>query len=128
IPIVTPITRGSTVYILNEDNQYHNVYSHTPKASFNIGRRPPGAMYPQRINKAGVVKLFCDIHDHMQAFVVSLDTPYFTKARSDGSYSMSGLPDGRYRVEVFHPKLPGSRREIQVRGGQSLSLNFSLSR
>ncbi|MEL6633546.1 MAG: carboxypeptidase regulatory-like domain-containing protein [Bacteroidota bacterium] len=128
IPVVTPITRGSTVYILNEDNQYHNVYSRTPRASFNIGRRPPGAMYPQKINKTGVIKLFCDIHDHMQAFVVSLETPYFAKVRSDGSYTMNGLPDGRYRVEVFHPKLPSSSREIQVKGGQSLALNFALSR
>jgi len=42
IPHVLPVTKGTTVYLLNEDEFFHNIYSLTPGSRFNIGRRPPG--------------------------------------------------------------------------------------
>lgn len=41
IPHVIAVTVGSTIYILNEDNEYHNVFSRTPRVSFNKSRRYP---------------------------------------------------------------------------------------
>ena len=117
LPKVVAVTKGSTVYILNEDNQYHNVYSRTPKASFNIGRRPPGHSYPQKINKVGVVRLFCDIHEQMQGYILSFDTPYFTRVDENGEYRLEDLPDGRYRLEVLHPGKPKSTLELELTGG-----------
>jgi len=123
-PEVLPITRGSTIYILNEDNEYHNVYSRTPGATFNIGRRPPGHMYPQKIGVSGVIRVFCDIHEHMEAYILSLDTPYFTRVEANGRYQLDGLPDGKYRIELFHPEYPAYEGEIQLLSGQALSFDI----
>ncbi len=103
IPHVLPITQGTTIYFLNEDEFFHSIYSLKPGHRFNIGRRPPGSPYALKIQKAGAIKLSCDIHPHMEAFILSLDTPYFTRVDAKGNYTLQNLPPGKYRLEVFHP-------------------------
>ncbi len=126
IPLIEAVTVGSTVYLLNEDNDYHNVYSRTPKASFNIGRRPPGHMYPQLIKKVGIIKVFCDIHEHMKAYVLSLDTPYFVRIDKQGNYRISNLPDGVYQLEVFHLDKQTDLKRVELRGGGMFTENIDL--
>ncbi|MDW3652853.1 MAG: hypothetical protein R8P61_37585 [Bacteroidia bacterium] len=128
IPQVLLITPGSTVYFLNEDNQYHNVFSRAPRASFNIGRRPPGHVYPKRIDRTGTIKIFCDIHAHMRAYVISVDTPYFSRLDARGEYEIRNLPDGRYRMEIIHPMLDSYSREIELEGGENLFRSWDLNR
>ena len=126
IPQVLPVVVGSVVYFLNEDNEYHNVYSRTPRSAFNIGRRSPGNTYPQKIQKTGVINVSCDIHPHMSAVVLSLDTPYFTRVQPNGTYSIEGLPAGRYSVRLFHKFMGTMSQEVEVRGNTA-QLNFALS-
>ncbi|MEM8900165.1 MAG: carboxypeptidase regulatory-like domain-containing protein [Bacteroidota bacterium] len=126
IPQVLPVVVGSVVYFLNEDNEYHNVYSRTPRSAFNIGRRSPGNTYPQKIQKTGVINISCDIHSHMNAVVLSLDTPYFTRVKPDGTYSITGLPAGKYSARLFHKFLGTMSREVEVRANTA-QLNFALS-
>lgn len=126
LPLVTAITKGTTVYILNEDNEYHNVFSRTRGSSFNIGRRPPGQTYPQQITKTGVIKLFCDIHEHMEAFILSLETPYFARVGADGQYRIAGLPEGKYMMEVYHPNIKETYQEIEVKGDKAHTFNINL--
>ena len=125
IPHVLPVRVGQKVYILNEDNEYHNVFSRTSGASFNIGRRPPGHLYPQSIRKAGVIKVFCDIHKHMNAYVLALNTPYFTRVRKDRSYSLRNLPNGRYKLEVYHPEYPSVVKQIEIRNSSRKEFNIN---
>lgn len=127
IPFVLPITQGSTVYFLNEDEFFHNIYSLTPGARFNIGRRPPGSPYALEIKRQGVISLSCDIHAHMNGVILSLDTPYFTRMNSRNQYQLDGLPDGEYRIEVYHPMLKKITRTIAVRSGESVNINFDFS-
>ncbi len=117
-PNVVAITKGSTVSFFNEDEHYHNIHSVSRKARFNIGRRPPGNVYKQKIKTLGVIRLGCDIHDEMAAVILSLDTPYFTRIKPDGSYQINALPDGRYEIRVFHPSFPRYSDEVQISGGE----------
>lgn len=124
LPQVLPITRGSTVYLLNEDEFFHNVYSLKPGARFNIGRRPPGSPYPVPIRRSGVIKLSCDIHPHMAGIILSLETPYFTRVDAQGQYQLGPLPSGRYRLEVFHPQANLITREVRCGTAPQLEANF----
>ena len=126
LPNVVAITKGSSVYFLNEDEHFHNIYSLTSKARFNIGRRPPGNVYGQKISKVGIVKLGCDIHPEMGGTVLSLDTPYFTKVGSDGTYELKNLPDGRYELRTFHPAFQNFSINVTCRGGRILVQNIDL--
>jgi len=125
-PNIVAITAESTVYLLNEDEHYHNIYSLTPKARFNIGRRPPGNVYAKKISKVGVVKLGCDIHPEMGAVILSLDTPYFTKIKADGTYNISGLPDGEYELRVYHPSFRTHREPVILERGKVTTKDINL--
>ncbi len=125
-PNVVAITKGSTVYFVNEDEHYHNVYSLSPKARFNIGRRPTGNVYGQKINKSGIIKLGCDIHPEMGAVIISLDTPYFTKADAEGNYNMKDLPNGVYEIQIYHPSIQKYKETIDLTKGVAIEKNISL--
>ena len=123
LPCVLPVTVGSTVYFINEDQFVHSIYSMTLR-NIAIGRRPPGEMHPRKIAKPGVVQLTCDIHTHMRGVILSLETPYFTRADAEGRYRLRGLPDGRYRVEVYHLDAGKRTANVVLSGGQPLRQDF----
>ena len=127
LPHVLPVTVGSKVHFLNEDEFFHNVQSFTRGSRFSIGRRAPGISYSVKIKKKGIVSLMCNIHSHMGAKILSLDTPYFCRINEDGTYSMKNLPDGKYRLEVFHPNCENQSEEIDIKGNQVFQHNFDLS-
>ena len=128
IPRVVPVTRSTVVKFINRDKFYHNVFSVTPGARFNLGRRPTGSVMTHRIERSGEIKIFCDIHAQMNSTILSLDTPYFTRVQPGGSYKLENLPDGDYLVEVYHPDLTGTEQQITIRSGEHVQRNFSLSR
>lgn len=128
LPHVLPVTIGTKVYFLNEDQFFHNVYSATPKSRFNIGRRPPGNAYGQVIKKTGVITLSCDIHSHMKGYVICLDTPYFTRADKDGNYNLNNLPSGRYRLECFFPDGKSQSLTVELIENTSITQNIDLTK
>jgi hypothetical protein len=117
VPKVLAVTLGTEVEFINSDVEVHNVFSQTPRASFNIGRKQPGISVSQPVERLGVIQLRCNIHCHMNAAILSLKTPYFTKADAQGNYVVDGLPDGRYLMEVYHFDLGNRQKELDIRGG-----------
>jgi len=128
VPRVVPITPGTEVQFINRDGFFHNVFSLTPGSRFNIGRKATGIVVSRRFYNLGEIKLFCDIHAQMNATVVCLDTPYFTRVSPDGRYEISGIPEGQYEVRVYHPDLPQIQEIVEIRVGESITKNFTLSR
>lgn len=127
IPNVLPVTPGTKVEFINLDRFFHNVFSISPGARFNIGRRPTNAIVQKTINKKGSINLFCDIHSQMNATIVSLDTPYFTTANNNGVYLIDNLPDGKYRIEVIHPSFGTVQKVINISKNDSIEESFTLS-
>jgi plastocyanin len=128
VPRVVPITPGTEVQFINRDGFYHNVFSLTPGSRFNIGRKAKGIIVTRRFFNLGEVKLFCDIHAQMNATVICLDTPYFTRVSPDGRYELSGLPKGQYEIRVYHPELPQLEEIVDLEPGESITKNFTLIR
>lgn len=134
IPAITPVTVGSTVQFVNNDSFYHNVFSLTPGAKFNIGRRTPGDVYSKevpptkwKVSGLGPIDLFCDIHSQMNAVILSLDTPHFTKVTEDGTYNLSDLPAGTYELRVYNKDFELYTQKITVAESEQYEINFNLS-
>jgi plastocyanin len=133
VPQVTPVTAGSAVEFINSDPFYHNVFSLTPGARFNIGRRPTDVVVPETIPALddpvpglGVVELHCDIHPQMNAFVVSLQTPYYTRVSEDGTYRLDDLPAGRYEIRAYMPRQDLARFEVELSEDDVLTRTIDL--
>lgn len=126
-PRVLPVTVGSVVEFVNRDKVYHNVFSLTPGASFDIGRKRTGDVHAEKIDALGPIELFCDIHPQMNATILSLDTPFFTMADSIGVYALGGLPEGEYEIRVFHPDFATQSAVVHLQTGGESRLDFALN-
>jgi len=102
MPHVLAVPLGTTVEFRNEDRIYHNVFSLNKPNDFDAGIRAAGSTYSRTFTKAGPVELLCNIHSTMSAYVVVVDTPYFTKTRPSGTFMIRGVVPGRYEVAVWH--------------------------
>ena len=128
IPQVIPVTPGTEVQFINRDRFFHNVFSITPGSRFNIGRKPTNVVERRIIKEIGEIKLFCDIHAQMNATIICVNTPYFSRVHPDGRYQLSDLPAGLYRIRVYHPDMQEISEVIEIKEGQSIIRNYNLNK
>ncbi|MDX5363598.1 MAG: methylamine utilization protein [Pseudazoarcus pumilus] len=100
------ITRGTAVSFPNRDTTRHHVYSFSPTKVFEIKLYIGTPAAPVAFDKAGIGVLGCNIHDHMVAWVVIVDTPWFATADAGGRAVVKNAPPGDYRLRVWHRGLP----------------------
>jgi len=114
-PFLTIVRVGATVLFPNKDRIQHHLYSVSEAKRFEKPLYAPGAHETVVFDRPGVVTLGCNIHDWMVAYVVVLETPWFARTGPDGAAQLSA-PPGRYRLDVWHPRLidPRSRRAQSV--------------
>ena len=105
MPRVLAITRGSTVDFPNGDPFFHNVFSLSGAATFDLGRYPQGQTREQQFTKPGLVKVYCHIHSHMSATILVLDHPYFTVPDLDGTFTLPDVPAGQYTIVGWHERV-----------------------
>ena len=127
VPHVLAITTGTTVRFLNSDKTYHNVFSLSRPKRFDLGRYPTGSSKSVRFDRPGIVRVFCEIHSHMSAFILVFAHQHFAVTNARGEYRIDGLPPGTYTVAVWHPVLAAKSRTVRVgEEGGDLELDFDL--
>jgi len=127
IPKVLPVLVGTPVNFPNNDNTWHNVFSPSEVKKFDLGLYPPGEKRNVTFNKAGVVRILCNVHPNMEAHIVVKEHPFFTVPNTQGNYRIPALPLGKYTLEFWHPEL-GTKVEHfnMVRDGEVLAIDVDL--
>lgn len=126
-PYVTPVRAGTRVDFPNEDSVQHHIYSVSKPKPFEKPLYESGASESVLFDQPGVVTLGCNIHDWMVAYVVVLETPWFAKSDEAGRAAVTGLPAGRYALEVWHPRLAAPvRQEVRLAESGALEQAFEL--
>ncbi|HEY1849085.1 MAG TPA: carboxypeptidase regulatory-like domain-containing protein [Opitutaceae bacterium] len=126
VPAVLPVQVGTRVEFPNLDDTYHNIFSYSPAKRFDLGRyrsdeRPiPSVLF----DVAGMVTVRCDIHEHMRAIILVLDTPYFVVTGTDGSYRLPGLPAGRFVLKAWLDSKTTLERPVELADGAPLHVDF----
>jgi plastocyanin len=126
LPHVLAITRGSTVDFPNDDPIFHNVFSLSSAATFDLRRYPRGQSRSQVFPKAGIVKVYCNIHSHMSATILVLDNPYFAIPNLDGNYELPNVPPGQYTLVGWHERVGERIATVRVERGKAAAVNLSL--
>jgi plastocyanin len=126
IPHVLALTRGSSVDFPNGDPIYHNVFSLSSGSSFNLGRYPKGESRGRAFAKAGIVKVYCQIHSHMSATIRVFDHPFFTIPELDGTFTLRNLPAGDYTLVGWHERVGERATSVRVERGRTVTVDLSL--
>ena len=127
IPHVTAILAGTTIDILNGDEELHTVHTRTIKNQpFNLG-----TTYKQRISKTfeypEIIKLTCDIHKKSYAWIAVLDNPYFDITDRNGYFEICDIPHGTYKFRVWHVELGTLEKEVKINPKETSNIEFIYS-
>jgi plastocyanin len=117
VPHVLAITTGTTVDFLNSDRIYHNVFSLSKPRSFDLGRYPKGQSKPVRFERPGIVRVFCEIHSHMSAFILVFSHPFFSTTDDEGRYRIDNVPPGAYNVIAWNEGIASDPTPAAVPNG-----------
>jgi len=128
VPHILAITTGTSVEFLNSDRTYHNVFSLSKANRFDLGRYPPGRAKSVRFDHPGIVRVFCEIHSHMNAFILVFAHRHFAVTSAQGEYRIDGVPPGTYTVSVWHPTFTAKSESVRIpeQGGE-VDVGFVLS-
>jgi plastocyanin len=113
-PHVLVVPLGSTVSFPNHDPFNHNVFSLSEENPFDLGLYGRGETRSVRFDRAGIMRIYCNVHVQMSAIVVVRDNPYFGQPSTDGSFSLPGVPPGDYVAHAWHERAPEISRELEV--------------
>jgi plastocyanin len=124
VPHVLAVTTGTVVDFPNSDRIYHNVFSLSKVRRFDLGRYAAGRSESVRFDRPGVVRVFCDIHSHMNAFILVFAHRFFALTDSDGHYRIEGVPAGNYSVVAWHEGRALDPKAAAVPAGGAAELDF----
>ncbi len=132
-PHILVIPVGSQVAFPNHDNTQHHVYSFSPAKTFDIELYAGTPPAPVLFDKPGVVELGCNIHDHMQAFIVVTNTDIVGRTDANGRVVLPLGPDDRpddsITLSIWHPRLPDNTtpitRTVDARTPDNISITLA---
>lgn len=124
LPRLLAVQTGTTVDFPNSDSTYHNVFSLSRARRFDLGRYAAGRTKSVRFDRPGVVRVFCDIHSHMSAFVVVFNHPYFRVTDAEGRFRIDNVPPGTYTVVGWYEGEARTQRSVTVTAGAVADLEL----
>lgn len=113
-PNFLPVALGQVVNMPNNDTILHNVFSYTPGNVFDLGLYPQGESRQAIFKNPGLVRIYCSIHQSMQASIFVSPTPFWSLVADNGQWQIEGIPAGEYEVVTFSEWLPESRQSINL--------------
>jgi plastocyanin len=116
-PHVTVVTVGTIVRFPNDDNVLHNVFAYYNAKKFDLGMYPRGQSKEVIFDKPGVVDLLCNIHPDMSAYIMVVDTPYFSVASKRGQFEINGVPAGVYTLHAWHESGEETQQQVTIADG-----------
>jgi plastocyanin len=126
VPHVLAITTGTSVDFPNSDKFYHNVFSLSKPARFDLGRYAAGGSRSRRFDNPGIVRVFCEIHSHMNAFILVFGHPFFAMTDTDGRYRIENVPPGTYSVVAWNEGTFSEPKTVTVPDGANAELDFAV--
>ena len=126
LPPLLPVQVGTRVEFPNLDDTYHSIFSYSPAKRFDLGRyRPEERPIPSEVfDRAGLVTLRCDIHEHMRGLILVLNTPHFVMTDPDGRFRLRGLPSGQYRLKAWIDSRTTLEQPVELKSGATVHLDF----
>jgi plastocyanin len=113
VPSALVVNVSDTVSFVNDDTDFHSVFSSTPEDPFDTPQSRRSVSGSHQFSVAGVEHIQCNIHSKMRAEVFVLKTPFHDLADANGTWRIQA-PAGKWRVVALEQN--GGRVEQDVSG------------
>jgi plastocyanin len=129
VPKVLGLQVGQPLEIRNSDQTLHNVHALPEKSDgFNIGMPQKGMSAVRKLSVPEIlVRIKCDVHPWMAAYVGVVAHPFHAVTAEDGTYELSGLPAGEYTIAAVHYDLGGHVEKVTLAEGAAATVDFTFS-
>ena len=108
------------------DEEFHNVFSYSKPRRFDLGRFRKDEKSPNVVfDKPGLVKIYCEIHQHMRCRLLVLDTPWFVLTDGQGRFKITGIPAGEYQLKAMLPSEKIVQSTIIISDGKTTSAQLA---
>lgn len=126
MPRIVIVPAGGTVDFLNSDRLLHNIHA-TPKLNVSFNRtQPKDRTIPVTFAKPEIIRINCDLHSWMIAWVVVAAHHWYAITGANGQFSFDGLPTGKYRLNVWHERLGTTQTTVTVGAQQPARVSVEL--
>ena len=126
-PRVAGVRVGQTLQVRNNDSLLHNVHSSSEKDnSFNVAQAKAGVVDSFKMKSEEVMlKLGCDVHRWMTAYVGVVSNPYFAVSDASGNYTITNVPAGTYMIDAWQEEYGPTKKMVTVTAGGTTTVDFT---
>ena len=126
VPQVLAVPSGSRVNFPNSDSVLHNVFSTSGANAFDLGLYGKNEARDAVLREPGLVRVYCNVHEKMVAFVLVCPSRYYARVRDDGSFEIPDAPAGRYDVKVWDERGGMQSSSVELGAGDTLEVGFTM--
>jgi hypothetical protein len=119
-PHVIAVSVGSTIAFPNFDTVFHNVFSTSPNSPFDLGLYRNGEAREFTFTKEGVIRLGCNLHANMSAYIAVVSSPHYTVTDEEGRFEFKRLTPGKYKLSAWSERSKEPVvKEITIESGKN---------
>jgi hypothetical protein len=128
VPHVQAVPVGSLV-IVNSDPVMHNTHGFLGKATvFNVALPMKGQRIEKKLTKPGLMRVECDAHGWMLAWVYGAENPYYAVTAKDGTFKLTDVPTGSHTLVVWHEMTGETEVPVTVQAKQAAEVKVELKK
>ncbi len=126
-PHVVGVMTGQNIEVRNDDPTNHNIHP-MPRINqeWNESQPPKGDPKMKSFAREEVmIPVKCNVHPWMRAYIGVVSHPFYAVTGDDGTFTIKGLPPGKYTLEAWHEKYGPQDVEVTVAPKETKNVDFN---
>lgn len=125
-PHIQIVPAGVDMEILNSDGILHNLHTYPENnPAINMAQPKFRKVLKTSFAKPDIVRVSCDVHNWMNAWIIVAKHPYYVVTSEDGSYELDGVPPGTYTLTAWHETLGTQTQSVTVEKDGTAEANLT---
>jgi len=132
LPPLSVMENGGVLEAVNSDETLHNIHTYelikkARRTVLNVSQPEVGSVVEKKIKlrKGTAMKVECDAHDFMHAYVFVAKNPYYAVVNDKGEFEIKDVPPGKYKINAWHRSLGTKKGTVDVAANGKVTVNFS---